>query len=90
MDILGCVGLVVCETAFLLPLSAGRGVAPLRAFSALFLAHYVVLKLYRIVIYPTFLSPLRHLPGPKASLLSVRGTPGHSPSLTPPRITASS
>lgn len=36
-------------------------------FLFLFTAQYVVAKFYRIVIYPHFLSPLRHLPGPKVS-----------------------
>lgn len=71
MDILSCAGLALCETAFLHLLPAGRSVALSRTLSALFLLHYVVLKLYRIVIYPTFLSPLRHLPGPKASRASI-------------------
>ena len=72
MDLLSCAGLALCETAFLPQYpSAGRGVALLRAFSALFLLHYVVLKLYRIVVYPALVSPLRHLPGPKASCVRV-------------------
>lgn len=35
---------------------------------AVFLAQYLVLKLYRIFLYPNFFSPLRHLPGPKVRL----------------------
>lgn len=68
MDILSCAALVLTEIAFLPALSAGRCFVLFRTFSALFLVHYVVLKIYRIVIYPKFFSPLRHLPGPKASL----------------------
>lgn len=30
-----------------------------------YLAQLVAYKLYRIFIYPYFVSPLRHLPGPK-------------------------
>lgn len=36
-------------------------------FSGLFLAQYLLLTFYRVIVYPHFLSPLRHLPGPKAS-----------------------
>lgn len=36
-------------------------------FLLLFTAQYAIAKFYRIVIYPHFLSPLRHLPGPKVS-----------------------
>lgn len=36
---------------------------------AVFLAHYVAIKIYRIFLYPHFFSPLRHLPGPKVCYL---------------------
>lgn len=36
-------------------------------FGGLFLAQYTLLTFYRVIIYPHFVSPLRHLPGPKAS-----------------------
>ncbi|KAK4442588.1 cytochrome P450 [Podospora aff. communis PSN243] len=37
----------------------------LRFFVICFFVHYGVFKFYRIVIYPHFVSPMRHLPGPK-------------------------
>ncbi|KAH7124635.1 cytochrome P450 [Dactylonectria macrodidyma] len=35
---------------------------------AIFLFHYTFLGLYSLVIYPCFLNPLRHLPGPKVTI----------------------
>jgi len=40
----------------------------LRQLSILFIAQYVLLKIYRMVLYPRFFSPLRYLPGPKNDL----------------------
>jgi hypothetical protein len=34
-------------------------------FLAFFVVQYVALKIYRMAIYTHFLSPLRHIPGPK-------------------------
>jgi len=42
----------------------------------LFLLQYVVLKFYRTIIYPHFVSPMRHMPGPKV------GTPACLPLIT--------
>lgn len=39
----------------------------------LFLVQYVLLKYYRLVLYPNYFSPLRHLPGPSVSLLRTAG-----------------
>lgn len=38
-------------------------------FWALFLFQYLVVKFYRIVIHPRYVSSLRHLPGPKVIYL---------------------
>ena len=38
-------------------------------FLTYFTIQYALLKFYRIVIYPNFISPLRNLPGPKVSRL---------------------
>ncbi len=43
----------------------------LSRFLACFFLQYAALKFYRVVIYPHFVSPLRHLPGPKVGLTSV-------------------
>jgi hypothetical protein len=37
----------------------------LRYFVLCFFVQYGAFKFYRIVIYPHFVSPMRHLPGPK-------------------------
>ncbi|KAK1834270.1 cytochrome P450 [Podospora conica] len=34
-------------------------------FCGLFVTQYILLTIYRVIIYPHFLSPMRHLPGPK-------------------------
>ncbi|KAI1806394.1 cytochrome P450 [Daldinia bambusicola] len=65
MDVLICSGLAVLE--LLTFQSSWELVSPLkikRLFGLLFI-HYTCLKFYRIVVYPNFVSPLRHLPGPK-------------------------
>lgn len=38
-------------------------------FIEVFIAQHVVILLYNVFIYPAYLSPLRHLPGPKVPLL---------------------
>ena len=53
-------------------------------FLLLFTAQYVVVKLYRMVVYPHFLSPLRHLPGPKASSVRILPTDPADGSGQPP------
>lgn len=42
----------------------------IQIFLELFLVQYLVVKLYRIFIYPFYVSPLRHLPTPKVSVVS--------------------
>ncbi|KAK4451208.1 cytochrome P450 [Podospora aff. communis PSN243] len=47
-------------------LTSQSAIAPvLSHFLLFFITQYAVLKLYRIVIYPRFFSPLKNLPGPK-------------------------
>ncbi|OTB05189.1 hypothetical protein M426DRAFT_260961 [Hypoxylon sp. CI-4A] len=65
MDLLACVGLTILESVALIP---GRELGYLYAvkrFLVVLLLQYASLKLYRIIVYPRFFSPLRHLPGPK-------------------------
>jgi len=66
MDILTCATLSALEGYSLahfgpLHLSA-------RLFLYLFIAHYFVFKFYRIYVYPRYVSPMRHLPGPKVNI----------------------
>lgn len=39
-------------------------------FLGLYLAQYLAHKIYNIFIYPYYVSPLRHLPGPKVKPIS--------------------
>jgi hypothetical protein len=47
------------------PLSEAFTFTTLVSFLAIFIAIFAARAAYRLWIYPTFLSPLRHLPGPK-------------------------
>jgi hypothetical protein len=64
MDIAICAGLATLEV-----LVAVGGLSTehslLKTFLGLFVSQYLLLKCYRIFIYPFYVSPLRHLPGPK-------------------------
>ncbi|OTA91948.1 hypothetical protein M434DRAFT_396775 [Hypoxylon sp. CO27-5] len=65
MDIITCAGLTALE---LIALSPGRELyelSNLKNFFVGLLVQYVLLKIYRVVLYPNFFSPLKHLPGPK-------------------------
>ncbi|KAI2781760.1 cytochrome P450 [Daldinia loculata] len=64
MDALICCGLTVLELVALRP-SKELDSLWIFKFVAVFFIQYTVLKFYRIVLYPNFFSPLRHLPGPK-------------------------
>ncbi|KAI1843982.1 hypothetical protein JX266_009848 [Neoarthrinium moseri] len=65
MDIATCVGLASIEAAGLSRRTAWLTVPPLKVFLGLFVLHYVIIKIYRFILYPNFVSPLRHVPGPK-------------------------
>ena len=39
--------------------------ATLLRFCGLFIAQYLLVTFYRVIVYPHFVSPMRHLPGPK-------------------------
>ncbi|KAI5867200.1 cytochrome P450 [Durotheca rogersii] len=65
MDILACASLSLLELAVLQPAGEFNGLAAFRRFLVVLVAQYAVLKFYRVVLYPNFFSPLRHLPGPK-------------------------
>ncbi|KAI0118546.1 cytochrome P450 [Hypoxylon sp. NC0597] len=65
MDVITCAGLTALE---IIALSPGRELyelSNLKKFFVGLLVQYVLLKFYRVVLYPNFFSPLRHLPGPK-------------------------
>ncbi|KAI2609244.1 cytochrome P450 [Hypoxylon sp. NC1633] len=65
MDLITCGGLTALE---LVALQFNNGLARLSSFKTFFavvLLQYTLLRLYRIILYPTFISPLRNLPGPK-------------------------
>ncbi|KAK0716047.1 cytochrome P450 3A5 [Lasiosphaeris hirsuta] len=53
------------EQTFLLRVTELPVLEHVYRFFALFSLQYLLLKWYRIVFYPHFVSPLRHLPGPK-------------------------
>lgn len=65
MDVFICCGLTVLELVALRPSRELDSLWIFKKFVAVFLIQYAVLKFYRIVLYPNFFSPLRHLPGPK-------------------------
>ncbi|KAK9422289.1 putative Cytochrome P450 monooxygenase [Seiridium unicorne] len=66
MDVTGCLGLAALEAFVLHKLSFGiASDTAATQILGLFLVHYLVLKYYRIVLYHKYVSPLRHLPGPK-------------------------
>ncbi|XXH00487.1 hypothetical protein Hte_006833 [Hypoxylon texense] len=65
MDLLACGGLVALELLILQPAGQVDSWSIARRSLALFLAQYAVIKVYRIILYPNFFSPLRHLPGPR-------------------------
>ncbi|KAI0854407.1 cytochrome P450 [Daldinia vernicosa] len=65
MDALICSGLTVLELIALRPSRELDSLCISKKFIAVFFIQYAILKFYRIVLYPNFFSPLRHLPGPK-------------------------
>ncbi|KAI1771885.1 cytochrome P450 [Hypoxylon cercidicola] len=65
MDIIACGGLTALELVIMQPMEHLDSWSVAKTLLTLFLVQYVVAKVYRIILYPNFLSPLRHLPGPK-------------------------
>ncbi|KAI1414337.1 cytochrome P450 [Hypoxylon sp. FL1857] len=65
MDIITCAGLTALELVALIPGRELYELSNLKKFFVGVLVQYVLLKFYRVVLYPNFFSPLRHLPGPK-------------------------
>ncbi|PGH20752.1 hypothetical protein AJ80_03512 [Polytolypa hystricis UAMH7299] len=66
MDLQSCAALSLLETLAVITSSKEPTTrASLKIFLLLLLGQYTAVKLYRLFIYPSFLSPLRHLPGPK-------------------------
>lgn len=55
----------VLEVAALYPASQYLSLATFQALLGLVLLQWLVIKSYRIFIYPFYISPLRNLPGPK-------------------------
>jgi hypothetical protein len=68
MDVKLCAGTALVATSAAAS-TVLRNANPIRAglttLLALFLAQYLLLKIYRVFIWPNFFSPLRKLPGPK-------------------------
>ncbi|KAI1633896.1 cytochrome P450 [Biscogniauxia mediterranea] len=65
MDFAICGALAVLELATLRPVREADQLSTFSKLAAAFLLQYAAVKLYRIVLYPAFFSPLRHLPGPQ-------------------------
>ncbi len=74
MDAYICGGLSLLETAILGSLGGGitaeYGTVRISAFLLLF--QFLTIKFYRVFLYHRYFSPLRHLPGPKVSLLHLK------------------
>ena len=60
------------ESVVLVHLAPQYATSYVRTFSALLPLHLFALAFYHIIIYPNFLSPLRHLPQPKVGVLRLR------------------
>ncbi|OTA92784.1 hypothetical protein M434DRAFT_74137 [Hypoxylon sp. CO27-5] len=67
MDLLKCSGLTALEVFVFTRVAAHLhfdGLTGIQAGYILFATQYLLLKYYRIFLYPKYFSPLRHLPGP--------------------------
>ena len=64
MDLITCGALTVLELIMLRPVWEASQFSTFNTSVGVFLLQYVAVKLYRIILYPAFFSPLRHLPGP--------------------------
>nr|AVY05534.1 cytochrome P450 monooxygenase [Nodulisporium sp.] len=65
MDVITCAGLTALELVALVPGRELYELSILKKFVIVLLAQYVLLKIYRVILYPNLFSPLRHIPGPK-------------------------
>lgn len=65
MDLLKCGAISSVEVLLLLRAEYIQQGAVLYTFFALFSQQYLALKLFHILVWPFYFSPLRHLPGPK-------------------------
>ncbi|KAI0459940.1 cytochrome P450 3A5 [Xylaria acuta] len=65
MDIAICLVLASVELYLSNLSSKAEGSLHLPALVGLIVLHYFLFKFYRIYLYPSFFSPLRHLPGPQ-------------------------
>lgn len=65
MDFKICAALAVLETVSVASLREFHVIAALRTWAGLLLFQYLLVKAYRVLLYPFYVSPLRHLPGPK-------------------------
>ncbi|KAI5924075.1 cytochrome P450 [Camillea tinctor] len=64
MDFITCGALTVLELIMLRPIQEISKFSTFSKSVGVFLLQYVAVKFYRIILYPAFFSPLRHLPGP--------------------------
>ncbi|KAI0977067.1 cytochrome P450 3A5 [Xylaria arbuscula] len=65
MDLVVCAVLTAVEVYLPVVNLGVDGSIHLNQFAGFFLLQYLILKLYRVYLYPRFFSPLRHLPGPQ-------------------------
>ncbi|KAI0596764.1 cytochrome P450 [Biscogniauxia sp. FL1348] len=65
MDLAICGALAVLELATIRPVREADQLSTFSKLTIAFLLQYAAMKLYRIVLYPAFFSPLRHVPGPQ-------------------------
>ncbi|KAI2470825.1 cytochrome P450 [Annulohypoxylon bovei var. microspora] len=65
MDIISCGILTALELVAFIPDREHSSSSVSKQFLIGLVAQYVILKFYRVVLYPNYFSPLRHLPGPK-------------------------
>ncbi|RYP27267.1 hypothetical protein DL768_011253 [Monosporascus sp. mg162] len=63
MDSTMCAVVAMLETLMAQQMMGVSGF--IKAFFILFVIHYLGLKCYRIFLYPKYISPLRHIPGPQ-------------------------
>ncbi|KAI0009580.1 cytochrome P450 [Xylariaceae sp. FL0662B] len=65
MDLVSCAALTISELVVLQPVRTSDGLSVTEKLLVLFISQYIIVKIYRVVLYPNIFSPLRHLPGPK-------------------------
>lgn len=67
MDALSCAGLAFVEASLLIRVRPDDKPLLPTIITTAFLVHYLLVKSYRIWLYPRYFSPLRHVPGPQVS-----------------------